>query len=124
MSIKNGTVVVLVFDTDTGKISTLLSNIKFLKKIHSIVEVICITQVRNLEDELKRSCNINQIKELTGSKTDSEFKRDMLKSNNFDKKLLKLGFDFEKFWAKQDTKEYKEVQNGADEIRLKKKKHI
>ena len=42
MSIKNGTVVVLVFDTDTGKISTLLSNIKFLKKIHSIVEVICI----------------------------------------------------------------------------------
>jgi hypothetical protein len=119
MSIKNGTTVVLVFDTDTGKISTLLDNIKFLGKIGAIVEVLCITQVRNLEDELMRSCSINQIKELTGSKTNADFKRDLLKSSNLSRILLKFGFDFEKFWTQNDTNEYKEIENKSYKIKLK-----
>lgn len=124
MSIKDGTTVVLVFDTDTGKISTLLDNIIFLKRIKSITEILCVTQVRNLEDELKRSCNITQIKELTGSRTNDEFKHDLLKANNFSRKLLKAGFDFEKFWVSSDTNEYKEIKNSACKIKLKaRKKH-
>ena len=43
-------------------------------------DVICITQVHNLEDELKRSCNIRQIKDLLGSKSNSEFKHDLIKA--------------------------------------------
>lgn len=77
MSLKSGTTVVLVFDTDTGKSSVLKENIAFLEKESAVAEVLCITQVKNLEDELKRSCNIKQIKELTGSKSNSDFKRDL-----------------------------------------------
>lgn len=119
MSIKDGTTVVLIFDTDTGKVSTLLDNIAFLNKIKSIVEILCITQVRNLEDELMRSCNITQIRELTGSKTNSEFKHDLLKTNNFAGRLLKLDFDFDKFWITNDKNEYKEIENRAYVIKLK-----
>lgn len=68
MPLKMGTIVVLVFDTDAGNIDTLKENIKFLNKQRTIKKVLCITQVKNLEDELKRSCNIKEIKELTGSK--------------------------------------------------------
>lgn len=120
MSIKEGTTVVLVFDTDTGKVSTLLDNIEFLGKIGAIVEVLCITQVRNLEDELMRSCDIKQIKELTGSKTNSEFKRDLLKINNLSRRLLQFGFAFEEFWIQNDTNEYKEIENKSYKIKLKK----
>ncbi len=45
---------------------------------YTVKEVICITQVKNLEDELLRSCDVKQIKELTGSKSNSNYKRDML----------------------------------------------
>ena len=72
MSLKMGTSVVLVFDTDTGNIDILRENIQFLRKEQNIKEVICITQVKNLEDELIRSCDIRQIKELTGSKSNKE----------------------------------------------------
>ena len=61
MSLKMGTVVVLVFDTDAGNIDILKKNIEFLKKQKSIKKVLCITQVKCLEDELKRSCNIKSI---------------------------------------------------------------
>ena len=45
--------------------------------------------MKNLEDELIRSCDIRQIKELTGSKSNKDFKRDVIKDNSFHKKLLK-----------------------------------
>lgn len=124
MSMKAGTTVVLVFDTDTQKISTLLDNIKFLKTIKSIVDVLCITQVQNLEDELKRSCNITHIKELTGSSSNSDFKRDLLKASNLDDKLTKFGFNFDKFWVTNDTRTFKEIRNEAYKIKLKEKKKL
>ena len=52
MPLKMGTIVVLVFDTDAGNIDTLKENIKFLNKQKTIKKVLCITQVKNLEDEL------------------------------------------------------------------------
>lgn len=119
MSIKSGTTAVLIFDTDTGNVSTLLENIKFLKDAQSISDVLCITQVCNLEDELKRSCNIRQISELTGSKSNRDFKHDLIKANNFERRLMKLGFNFEKFWNTNDTNEYKNIINEAYKIKLK-----
>lgn len=98
MALKRGTAVVLVFDTDTVNSNILDKNIDFLKKQKNINKVICITQIENLDDELKRSCKIKQIKELTGSKSNSDFKNNMLKQNNFKKKLDDKCFNFEEFW--------------------------
>ena len=115
---KMGTVVVLVFDTDAGNIDILKKNIEFLKKQKSIKKVLCITQVKCLEDELKRSCNIKDVKELTGSKSNSDFKHDMRKEKAFGKKLEKKGFDMKKFWIQTDNGIYKEIQNNSNEIKI------
>lgn len=120
-TLKSGTTVVLVFDTDTGNLSTLMKNIAFLNKEKTIKEVLCITQVKNLEDELMRSCNIKQIKELTGSRTNREFKHDMLNDSDltFCKKLNKHNFDFDRFWSINDDEEYINIPNDAIKIKLR-----
>lgn len=117
MSLKKGTTVVLVFDTDTGNAAILQDNIAFLKKEGTVKEVLCVAQVRNLEDELVRSCNIKQIRELTGSRSNRDFKRDMIKDNNFDQKLLQHGFDLGKFWNEMPGDEYRGIKNDGYRIK-------
>ena len=118
MALKTGTIVVLVFDTDAGSVDILKKNIEFLERQKSIKKVLCITQVKNLEEELKRSCNIKEIKELTGSKSNRDFKRDVIKEEEFGKKLKKKGFDMEKFWSSTDKENYKDIQNAAKLVKL------
>ena len=83
MRLKQGTIVVLVFDTDTNQVDTLLENILFLQKQPIVKKVICVPQVKNLDDELLRSCNIKQIKEYA-KKSDEKLKIiAIVKSNGY-----------------------------------------
>lgn len=118
MSLKADTIVILVFDTDVGETTTLLDNIKILKKAPNVKDVYCITQVKKLEDELIRSCDIKQIKDLTGSRSNGDFKRDMLKDNAFAQKLKKHHFDFNIFWNSID-KNFCNVDNDAAKVKIK-----
>ena len=118
-TLKPGTIVVLVFDTDTGKKNALLKNIRFLQKDSNVKQVLCIMQVKNLEDEFLRSCAISQIKELTGSKSNSDYKRDLLRQSNLADKLKKHQFQFEKFWNSSD-KVYESICNDSAQIKIKK----
>lgn len=118
-TLKPGTIVVLVFDTDTGKKNTLLKNIRFLQKDSNVKQVLCIMQVKNLEDEFLRSCAISQIKELTGSKSNSDYKCDLLRQSNLADKLKKHQFQFEKFWNSSD-KVYESICNDSAQIKIKK----
>lgn len=120
MSLKPDTIVILIFDTDNGESATLLENIKFLKQNTNVKDVLCITQVKNLEDELIRSCDIKQIKELTGSKSNKDYKRDLIKDNTFDQKLKKHKFDFGLFWSSVDV-DFKDIRNDAIKIKHIKK---
>lgn len=96
-TLKPGTTVVLVFDTDTGKTNTLNKNIRFLQKDSNVKQVLCIMQVKNLEDEFLRSCAISQIKELTGSKSNSDYKRDLLRQSSLADKLKNISFNLKNF---------------------------
>jgi len=60
-TLERETVVVLVFDTDVEKIDILDENIKLIKNSNNVKDVICIPQIKNLEDELIYSTNINKI---------------------------------------------------------------
>ena len=60
----------------------LKENIKILNKCPEVNKVICIPQVNNLEDELIRSCNIKQIKELLGSRSNKDYKHDLIAEKN------------------------------------------
>ena len=120
MQLKQGTTVILVFDTDCGNVQILQDNIKLLNKSGMVNKVLCITQVKTLEDEFLRSCDIKRIRELTGSKSDKDFKRDLIKDNNFAQKLKVHKFDFSKFWNSTDKDIYSKITNDAREIKLKK----
>lgn len=98
---KENHVIILVFDTDTNNTKTLEANIECLKclvKSKKIEDVILIPQVRNIEEELVRSCNINNIKDLLKSKSREEFKTDFNKVTNLKNCLIKKCFDFKKLW--------------------------
>lgn len=115
--LKKDTTVVLVFDTDTSSAEILKKNIEFLQKQKSIKAVICVPQVDNLEEELVRVCSIKYIKELTESKTNSEFKSDILKINNLKQKLEEKDFDFDRFWSSLPKGNFAQIPNESEKIR-------
>lgn len=116
MNLKDNTVVVLVFDTDTKNRAILDKNTKFLEKHKNIKEVILIPQVYNLEDELIRSCNIKDILQLFGSKSKKEFKSDFNKVNNLNEYLIKAEFAFDKLWRKNTDGIFAGITSGISKI--------
>lgn len=58
--LSEGTILIFVFDTDSGNIDILNENIKKAKKSSRVKKVYCITQVKNIEDELIRSIPVIQ----------------------------------------------------------------
>lgn len=122
MKLKKGTIVVLIFDTDCPETSILFKNLEFLNKQKSVVSsVICIPQCSNLEDELIDCCQISQIKELTNSKSNKDFKRDFLHMNdqNAIKRLKLKKFDIQKLWSKSPNKPFEKIKNQSDAIKIK-----
>lgn len=113
-----GTTVVLVFDTDAGNRDILEMNLQILKKSSRVKEVILIPQVSKLEEELVRSCDIRQIKELLDSKTNEEFKRDVLRVTNLDAKLKQHKFDIKSFWATVPVHPYQDIPNQSEKVKL------
>ncbi len=63
-------------------------------------KVIIIPEVKNLEDELVRSCNIANVKELMKSKSNSEYKSDLAKCKNLKQVLINHHFDINSFGIK------------------------
>ena len=97
MTLRPGTMIVLVFDTDTGYIDVLNKNLAKLKKCSSVSEIVTIPQIPNLEEELVRSCCIKKAAELTGSKSGKDFKSDFIQTKNLTGKLLEHHFDIRQF---------------------------
>lgn len=117
-TLTNGTVIVLVFDTDTGNAEILNKNIKVLNKCPFISKVITVPQVKNLEDELVRSCDIKCITELLNSRSKKDFKSDFIHITNLDSKLKEKKFDIEQFWNTQPEPPYQHIANEASQIKI------
>ncbi len=117
LTLKKDTNVVLVFDTDVEQCEKLKENISFLEKQPMVKKVICIPQVKNLEDELIRSCEIRQIKELLSSRSNTDFKRDLCKSKCLHNNLKRHNFDIQKFWSKKPTGVFAHIPNDSTEIK-------
>lgn len=115
--IKPGTVVILVYDTDVGNTDILQENITFLQKQKVIKDVLCIPQVKNLEDELCRACQIKSVAELTHSATRTDYKRDLLRCTNLEARLLQCQFDISKFWNRLPQNKFKRFGNDSEKIK-------
>lgn len=118
LSLKKPCSVVLVFDTDTKSTGYLSDNIAFLKAQKGIREVLCIPQVANLEEELLRCCRLSRICELTGSRSETDFKRDFIRCNHLDARLRLYHFRFERFWSAQPKGLFEGISNDSGRIRL------
>ena len=118
MTLKKGTNVVLVYDTDVCNTDILDKNIKLLKSNNRIKRIMCIPQVLNLEDELIRATTMRKVTDLLNSKTLTDYKRDLLKCSNLDKKLYDKEFDISKFWNEEPPAKFS--RHGNDSALIKK----
>lgn len=113
-----GTMVVLVFDTDTGSVDILKKNIKALKNCQAVSEIVLVPQVPNLEGEILRSCNIRKIENLLNSRSKGDFKRDILSISNLDQKLKEHQFNINLFWSQNPPQPYQNFSNDAKKLKL------
>ena len=113
-----GTMVVFVFDTDRGEVDMLKENIEIVKACPSVSEIILIPQVPNIEGELVRSCDIKKIEDLLNSKSRHEFKSDLIRVSNLDKKLLEHQFDIKLFWCGIPAPPYQDIDNRAAKVKI------
>ena len=118
-TLERETVVVLVFDTDVEKIDILDENIKLIKSSNNVKDVICIPQIKNLEDELIYSTNINKIVDLLESKSTKDFKNDFNNCKNLMKKLEDKEFKISKLWSRNAVDIYKKYKNDSEVIKKK-----
>lgn len=118
MNLRENTTVVLIFDIDVVNEDILYNNIETLSACSRVKKIICIPQVKNFEDELKRACSIKNITEFTQSKSNVDFKKDFIKMSNLKSKLLKHNFDLSKLWACECTNILPRIQNGSELIKL------
>lgn len=122
MHFKRNTVVICVFDTDIDHLSLNIfnQNMKMLQNARRIVNhVICIPQVKNLEDELIRSTDIDHIQDLLTSTSIKEYKRDLaqIKRDKLALKLQQHNFQIEKLWTMNPSGQYQRIKNGAEQIK-------
>ena len=111
--LSEGTNLVFVFDTDIGNTDILNENIKKAKKAANVKNVYCITQVKNIEDELERSTDIKKIEEHLNSRSRGDFKRDFIKEKNLKQKLTTHSFDIEKLWSMKPQSPFEKIPNES-----------
>lgn len=116
-TLKKGTTVILIYDTDIEKTDVLRKNVEFLKRQGAVGEVICIPQVGNVEEELTRSCHVKDYKEITHSPTRTEFKTDLARCKNLKNRLQACGFEISKFWSALPQNKFNTFGNGAEKIK-------
>lgn len=119
LTIKPGTIVVFVFDTDVEKADVLLKNIDRINQICSKVQMVNLCQVLKLEDELVRSSDIRDAYELTKSRSVGEFKHDFCKHKDTAcrKALEDHQFDIQRMWETTPPSAFSFVQLNSRVIK-------
>lgn len=117
ISIKDG-YVVFVFDSDVPETGTLKQNIETVKRIcpAKTAKLLFLVQVMNLEDELIRATDINNIEELTRSKSRKNFKSDFLTLKNCRSVLERHCFDIKKMWCKEIPEPFSFISQGTEKV--------
>ena len=118
-SIKEG-YVVFVFDSDVKTVEKLKQNIEKVRKYcpQKTVTLLFLVQLKKLEDELVRATDVNKIEELTGSRSEKDFKSDFLALKDLRLVLNKHGFKIEKLWTQPVPEPFNFVEQGTERIVL------
>ena len=92
-------------------------NIKIIKNSNNVRDIICIPQIKNLEDELIYSTNITKIIDLLESKSKKDFKNDFNNCKNLIKKLEDKEFKISKIWSRETVDIFKKYKNESTKIK-------
>ena len=119
-SLKEGTEVVFVFDTDMEKTDTLQRNIRLVKKYVSKVRIINLAQVLNFEDEIARATDVKRAQELTKSTSVSDFKHDFCRMNSVACRnaLERHHLDVMKLWVTKPPEQFSFVKQESEKVKL------
>ena len=118
MTLKQGTNVVLIFDTDVEKRDILNENIRLFRECSNVSAVYTIPQNKNLEDEIVRSCDIKDVRDFFGNKSVKAFKSSFIKEKDLKKKLDEKKFDLQKMWSVKPDNKFKDLGNDSEVIKL------
>ena len=118
LSIRSGTTVVFVFDTDVPITDKLKKNIELIKKYCNNIKIVYLPQELNLEDELVRCTDIKKINELTNSAGTKEFKRDFCSLTNCRDVLNKHQLDVLNLWNENPPEIFGFVPKNSKLIKL------
>lgn len=124
LTIKEGSVVVLVFDTDVLQTDKLKKNIQNLKTRCKKINIVYLAQVLNLEDELVRCTDVSKVQDLTNSNSKREFKRDFCSMTNCRQILDRHHLDVERLWNSRYPDAYGFISNNSLDIKQKYKENI
>ena len=117
LALKPNTDVVLVFDTDVPNTNILKINLDNIKKYTRSVRILTVLQVPDFEAEIVRSTDAKQVKEITQSKSNTDFKRDFCRLSDCRSTLIKHHFDISKMWKQKPTGAYGFLeQRGKDVV--------
>ena len=94
-------------------------SLQWAKKSSRVKKVYCITQVKNIEDELIRSTDIKRIEELLSSKSKTDFKRDFIRERNLKQKLAAHSFDLNMLWCKEPQSPFENIRNESGVVKNK-----
>lgn len=123
INLQSNSTVIFVFDTDDDsvKFDILYENKRLLKEKGRVKHIYCITQVRNIEDEIVRATDINDIRDLLSSRSKKNFKTafNRIGLEKLAKKMEEHHFDMTLLWSQQPTGKFSEIRNEMDEIRQK-----
>lgn len=120
VSIKPGSNVVLVFDTDvTINLEVVKKNIDNIKRYCRDVNIIYLLQVKKLEDEIVRCTDMKSVLELTKSKSLSNFKSDFknMKDEECRHALERHKINVQDLWTTPAPAEFNFIERNSSQIK-------
>lgn len=120
ISIKPNSNIVFLFDTDVlTNLSVVKKNIDNIQRYCVGANLIFLLQVKNLEDELVRCTDMNNVLELTKSKSLHDFKTAFknMKDNECRYALERHNIDISKLWVTPAPAEFDFADRNSDQIK-------
>ena len=111
-TLKKGTKVVFVFDTDVKKADILENNIVTIVRYSSIdySDIFLVSSCKTLEDEIVyASKDISDINKLLGTTSKEDFKKKLIKHKDIVSRLKNVGFQIEKMWSREPDEPFSQL---------------
>lgn len=118
MTVKPGTTVVFVFDTDVPITEKLRKNIEYIKTYCGKSKLVFLPQVQNLEDEIVRATDAERITDITQSRSLSNFKTAFCRISNPRAVLTKHQLDVMKLWTTEPPEVFAFLPQNSGSIKV------